>query len=130
MAIDTDALVTQLSGIGIEILRARYNEASRRVVLELPSSEDAASFLNIVARYVPDSDPAYQRIFGAGGIDGSWEYFIRPVDVSFDQVNATELENLNWKPTKRFRLVVYLRFPSEDLPIVLGLIKDYSSQEG
>jgi len=129
MEIDTAEFVEQLSELGIEVLRARYNESSRRIVMELPSSEDAASFLNIVAKYVPEGEPLFQRIFGGRANERSWEYFIRPVEVSLEQMGASELSGLNWKPSKRFRLVVYLRFPPEDIPILLELIRDYAGQE-
>jgi len=126
MEIDTSLLVAELAKAGIEALRARYNEASRRVVMEFPSSEDASSLLNIIARYVPEREPLYARIFAGGGDTLAWEYFVRPHDVSRDQIKGLDSSGLNWTPSKRFKLIIYVRFPPEDVNIILSLLRDYN----
>jgi len=126
MDTDKSELVRELAKARIDVTRVHYNEANRRVVIEFPSSEDGSSLLNIIAKYVPDNEPLYNRIFAGRNDALDWQYFIRPYDVSSTQMKVDSL-NLNWKPSKRYRLVVYLRLPPEDLSIILGLVRDFNA---
>jgi len=125
MDIDTAELERELTRAGIDVTRIHYNDANRRVVIEFPTSEDGAALLNIVAKYVPDNEPLYQRIFAGGNDALAWQYFVRPFDVSSIQMKV-ESATLNWKPPKRFKLVIFVRLPPEDVPIIVELVRDFN----
>lgn len=126
MQVDTTELKEQLSQAGISVNRAGFDPRRRQVWIELPSGDDAAALLNLIARYVPEGEPFYQRIFGGGRDPRAWQYSVAPVDKSKKEMGGIS-EELNWKPTPRFGFTVYCLFPPEDLPLIVELLRDYNA---
>ncbi|MGA7613641.1 MAG: hypothetical protein WBX15_00540 [Thermoanaerobaculia bacterium] len=129
MEIDTSTLRSALEGAGVDVTRADYDSATRRVVVEFRSPEDLTLLLNAVARYVPEGDPFYERIFGGGKASTQWTYWVRPRDATGREMRSLDFSGLNWKPTPRIALGTAVGFPPEDLPIITELLRDWSKRD-
>lgn len=121
-------LVQELAKAGVGVRRIAHDEEGRHLLIAFLSGGDAASFLNLIARYVPEGEPFYRRIFGGDDSSRRWVYSAFPIDANAE-LQSIDFESLNWRPRPTFSFVVTCRFPVEDLPIVLELVKDSNARE-
>ncbi|HUO84295.1 MAG TPA: hypothetical protein VM534_04190 [Thermoanaerobaculia bacterium] len=125
MQIDTSELVEQLTRAGVGTHRAGFDPKRRQVWIQFSSSEDATTLLNLMARYIPEGEDLHRRIFGGGREPRAWQYSVAPVNQSREEIAAVP-DELNWRPPTRYSFVLYSLFPPEDLPILIGLLRDYN----
>lgn len=121
-------LVQELAKAGVGVRRIAHDEQERHLLIVFRSSDDATSFLNLIARYVPEGEPFYRRIFGGDDSSRRWVYSAFPIDANAE-LQLIDFESLNWRPRPTFSFVVTCRFPVEDLPIVVELVKDFNARE-
>ena len=125
--IEPEALVGELAKAGVVVRRVAHDADARSVLVAFRSADDAASFLNLVARYVPEGEPFFARVFGGDESSRRWVYSAFPIDANGD-LPQIDFESLNWRPRRTFTFVVTCRFPVEDLPIIFELVRDFNAR--
>ncbi len=125
MQVETSDLIEELAKADIVASRSGFDSKRRQVWVEFASSDDAESLLNLMARYVPEGESLFRRIFGGGKEPRSWQYSVTPINRTKEEMSGIAAD-LNWKPNPRFSFRLYCLLPPEDLPIILELIRDYN----
>lgn len=120
-------LAGELAKAGVGVRRIVHDADARNVLVAFRSADDAASFLNLVARYIPEGESFYARVFGGDESSRRWVYSAFPIDANAD-LQQIDFESLNWRPRPTFTFVVTCRFPVEDLPIILELVRDFNTR--
>lgn len=121
-------LVRELGRAGVAVRRVAHDSDGRHVLVAFRSSDDGASFLNLVARYIPEGESFYARVFGGDESPRRWVYSAFPVSANAELLSI-DFDLLNWRPRPTFSFVVTCRFPVEDLPIILELVRDFNRRE-
>src|SRR5262249_30679529 len=92
---------------------------------------DIVTFLNIVAQYQDGNDELYRRInpvcTKAGQLP-DWEYSVMVSDLALNEEIIDDCVECSYESPTDFHFSVSVRFPPQDLPVVLQRLKDHNAK--
>jgi transcriptional regulator with XRE-family HTH domain len=126
-------LIRELWVAGIGTFSSCQQDSRGRIAVEFRSSVDAEKFLYIVARHAQGDNNLYWRIRGERRGEGTlpaWECFALVEDLLLNDEFVENCAKYSYEPPDEFRVMISVRFPPQDLPIVLQRLRDHNASHG
>jgi transcriptional regulator with XRE-family HTH domain len=121
-------LIRELWVAGIETILSCQQNTLGRIWVEFMDVLAAGTFLNIVARYGDGNDDLYWRMKAEGRAHGTlpdWEYSVLVEDLALDEGIIDNCVEYSYDPPADFDFWLGVRFPPQDLPVVLQRLNDH-----
>jgi transcriptional regulator with XRE-family HTH domain len=123
-------LIEAIWRAGIETVMSCQQNTRGCVWLCFPHACEAEKFLNLVARYEDGEDELYWRInpeWDNRGPLPRWEYSVNIEDLALVNVGDEDVIEYAYDPPPAFLFSVSVRFPPQDLPVVLQRLREHSA---
>jgi transcriptional regulator with XRE-family HTH domain len=123
-------LIRELWVAGIDTYLSCQQNTLGRIWIDFCSVEEMVSFLNVVARYEDGDDDLYWRMnlrFRRSGHLPNWEYSIHELDFALHEETDSGSVVCSYDPPADFHFTASVRFPPQDLPVVLQRLKEHNS---
>jgi hypothetical protein len=124
-------LIEEIWRAGIETVMSCQQNTFGRIWLCFLHACEAEKFLDVVARYQDGEDELYWRInphWDNRGPLPQWEYSVNVEDLALVNVGDEDVIEYAYDPPPAFLFSVSVRFPPQDLPVILERLREHNAQ--